>query len=191
MAQDSLVRFSDAIITDAEEKRRDYIEKLRKNKKEVLKTKKEQMTREYHGYIQGECEKYSAEAGLEASRHCNELQRELILERNRMFDEIFSEVTENIKKYTESAEYIERTKSMLREAVKGFSHGRTVCIARECDAQELKSAADVEIEIADSGLLGGFSLRNDEMKLFLDCTLNTKINKQKELFFIESGLVIE
>ncbi len=192
MSQDSLVRFSDAIITDAEEKRRDYIEKLRENKKAALDAKKAELKREYDEYVRGECTKHNAEAGLEASRHRNGLRRELILKRNAMFDEIFSEVTENIVKYAESAEYIEKTKKMLKEAMKGFPRGKTVCVARECDIPKLReAAADAEFESADSGFLGGFSLRNDEMKLFLDCTLNTRIEKQKKLFVGNSGLIIE
>ena len=39
MAQDSLIRFSNAIISDAEKKRSNYMQKLKKDNEELIKNK--------------------------------------------------------------------------------------------------------------------------------------------------------
>lgn len=194
MAQDTLVKFSNAIMTDAEDKRREYIKKLEKENKELLKAKKEEYRAEYEKYVQSECARLSSSNGLEVAQRRNELKRELILQRKSMFDKIFAEVAANIAAYADTDEYREKTGKMFCKAAEGLLPGKIVCRARSCDIELLKNTgtgADVKFESADGKMLGGFTLENDERHLFLDCTLDAEIEKQKELFFVKSGLVIE
>lgn len=193
MAQDTLVKFSNAIITDAEEKRREYIKKLEKDQKELIETKKEEFKEECEKQLHAERARLSASRGLEVSQRRNELKRDLIKKRSEMFDGVFAEITENIKAYADTEEYREKFAKLFAEAAAELLPGKLECSSRAKDAELFKAVkTDAEIEfVTDDKIIGGFTLKNTERHLFLDGTLNAKIEDQKEEFFVKSGLVIE
>lgn len=194
MAQDSLIRFSNAIISDAEKKRSDYMQKLKKDNEELIKNKEIEYKAEYEKRIADECAKADNEYGLAISKKRNELKRGLIMRRSEMFDEVFDEVTANISAYAETDEYRKNLVSEFEAAVDGLGEGALECAARECDISALKAsakAANVTFAEPEGAILGGFTLRNRAANLFADCTLDAKIAEQKEQFVIKSGLTIE
>ena len=194
MAQDSLIRFSNAIISDAEKKRSNYMQKLKKDNEELIKNKEIEYKAEYEKRIADECAKADNEYGLAISKKRNELKRGLIMRRSEMFDEVFDEVTVNISAYAETDEYRKNLVSEFETAVDGIGKGALECTARECDISTLKAsakAANVTFAEPEGAILGGFTLRNRAANLFTDCTLDAKIAEQKEQFVIKSGLTIE
>ncbi len=193
MAHDSLVRFSDAIISDAEEKQRKYIERAQKRKEELINAKKTEFKEEYEKKVRYACSKIRGTTGLEVAQRRNELKYSLIKRRNEMFDDVFKEVVKNISEYVKKDEYLKNMSSVFEKATEKFNCGKTQCCAREEDIEFLKSLSEGKnIEFfANDEIIGGFTLKNNEMKIFVDFTLNEKIKEQKELFFINSGLVIE
>lgn len=194
MAQDSLIRFSNAIISDAEKKRSNYMQKLKKDNEELIKNKEIEYKAEYEKRIADECAKADNEYGLAISKKRNELKRGLIMRRSEMFDEVFDEVTANISAYAETDEYRKNLVSEFEAAVDGLGEGALECAARECDISALKAsakAANVTFAEPEGAILGGFTLRNRAANLFADCTLDAKIAEQKEQFVIKSGLTIE
>ena len=194
MAQDSLIRFSNAIISDAEKKRSNYMQKLKKDNEELIKNKEIEYKAEYEKHIADECAKADNEYGLAISKKRNELKRGLIMRRSEMFDEVFAAVTANISAYAETDEYRKNIVSEFETAVDGIGKGALECAARECDISTLKAsakAANVTFAEPEGAILGGFTLRNRAANLFTDCTLDAKIAEQKEQFVIKSGLTIE
>lgn len=194
MAENAIINFSNAVLTDAEEKRRVYVENLNQKNKELLIEKKKELSDKYSAQLNAECQRYSEESSLEISRHRNDLKRELILRRREMFNDVFCAVRKNVEDYAKTDEYKERTLRLFKAATKEFADTKFCCKARKCDFELFSSAAsglDMELCEAESGFLGGFAISCEKKRIYLDYTLDTKIEEQKNLFLIKSGLVIE
>ena len=75
MAQDSLIRFSNAIISDAEKKRSDYMQKLKKDNEELIKNKEIEYKAEYEKHIADE-----VTANISAYAETDEYRKNLVSE---------------------------------------------------------------------------------------------------------------
>lgn len=194
MAGDAIINFSNAVLTDAEEKRRSYIEKLNERNAEQLNERKAALHNKYMSKVTASRQSYSEASARNISKRLNDLRRELILRRREMSDDVFAEVRANIEEYTKTADYRAHIVSELKNAAEFIGNLPMICCANAEDIERLK--ADTAIEKLDfcaseTKLIGGFTLSCSEKRLFIDCTLDSRIEKQRELFLINSGLVIE
>ncbi len=194
MAQDSLIRFSEAIITDAEKKRKEYAENLKNENNRILNEKRKAFQKDCKRKIQRECDRLSEELAGEISKKRNKIKLELMELRSNMFEDTFAEVLNKLKDYVQTEGYKEYLKSVFNNAINEILADDVVCLATEKDIKTLKeekTAQDIEFVDAEDDLIGGFILKSLSKHILIDCTFKERLESEKERFIKNSGLVIE
>lgn len=194
MSQESLIRFSNAIISDAEGKRSEYLRKLKSENDELIKSKESEYRAFYEKNAERECAKADSMCGLTVSERRTELKRSLIKRRSEMADEIFKEAAKSLSEYAETEEYREKLRAEFNEAAEALGAGTLECTAREEDIGVLKSlpkASETVFKASEEKFIGGFMLKNITSRTVTDYTLDGKLREQRAQFAINSGLTIE
>ncbi len=192
MAQGNLIKFSEAIINDAEEKRRIYIQKLQQENQLALEKKYKELQSSYERDTRRECDKIEEELSAEIAKRRNEIKVELIELRNKMFESVFDEVTKKIKKFTATDEYKSTLKKWFNDALAELGATDMVCSASKQDIELLKNETEgVSFVETTKEIFGGFILTSKEKGVLIDCTLKERIEEEKARFVKESGLIIE
>ncbi len=194
MSQDSLIRFSNAIISDAEGKRSDYLRKLKSENDELIKSKEIEYRAFYEKNAGRECTKADSLCGLTVSERRTALKRSLIRRRIEMADEIFREAAARLAEYAETEEYKKKLAAEFKEAASALGKGTLECTAREADIgvlKELSEASETVFNATEENFIGGFILKNTTARTVTDYTLAGKLEEQKAQFAINSGLTIE
>lgn len=192
MARDSLIKFSNAIINEAEEKKKQLLNKIRTENQELIKSKAAELERQTNDYIKAQTEILRENESIEISLQQKTSKTELIKKRNMLINSMFEKIEKNISEYTKTEEYKSRLKADFLKATE-LLKDNIIINARVCDIEYLKQYANENIVIkeADRNILGGFTAYSNSSRLLLDCTLKTRLEKEKKSFALKSGFIIE
>lgn len=194
MANDQLSKFARALFSEATGKKlssvKAYNEQMRLQMEEEERALKKKADRDIADYRS----KYRYEVSLTIARRKNELHTALIQNRGRVFEKVFSKVVQNLQKFVQSKEYISFLEKEYAEVEETFDMDGTECIAMKDDFEKLKNVfagKDYSFVASEKDLIGGFILRNQDSRLYVDCSLIAKLEEQKEKFYSSSGLIID
>lgn len=122
------------------------------------------------------------------------VKKDLFVRRNELVDNLFTSVTEELKAFSETKEYVTWSKQALDDVLstldKNQSYQLTVKPSDKDIYAQLIQAIDesIKLETDEDIFIGGFILSNPVKKLQVDKTLDYQIRVQKEWFFAHSGL---
>lgn len=194
MANDQLSKFASALFSEATGKKlssvKAYNEQMRLQMEEEEKALKKKADRDIADYKS----KYRYEVSLTIARRKNELHTALIQNRGKVFEEVFSKVVQNLREFVQSKAYIPFLEKEYADVKATFDMDGTECIAMENDFEKLKevfSGKNYSFIASEKDLIGGFILRNQGSRLYVDCSLIAKLEEQKEKFYSSSGLIID
>lgn len=196
MAKDSLIKFSNAIINEADEQKRQLLNKIKSENQALIEDKKLELEKKKKACILSESEKTENRKKLALSAQTKELRTKLIAERSRLVSEMFENIREAVAEYTATDEYRTRLKSDYLKALKQLSGDDIHISAKPVDMEYLKSISqdtvkNITFETASDGILGGFTAASKKMRLFADYTLKSRLEEEKKSFVINSGFFID
>jgi vacuolar-type H+-ATPase subunit E/Vma4 len=194
MAQDGLIRFSEAIISEAEEKKRKFVSCMEEENKMLLDKKRKQLYKKYETEIRYKCDKLSQELSAGISKKQNEAKLELFNLRQKMFEETFCTVVDKLNAYVKTDDYKEYLKNFFNNVVDKLWADDIECYALPDDIEFLKDInflKQVTFIESDKTIIGGFVIKSEIQRALYDCTFKDKLEREKNLFLKSSGLVIE
>lgn len=173
--------------------------KLRDQAKEVretaMKQAREQVSRELGGREQDELAEIRLGAARAVAQRENAQRRELLLRREEITGMVFQAVRQRLAEFVNGPEYggfLEDTAKALADACPASG---TVVLLRHDDlplGEKLKGrfGADAKIVEDESIKLGGIKVMNQSAGLFLDESLDSRLEDQKSWFYRSSGLTL-
>ena len=184
-----------SVMAQAEEE----AEKLRAQAKDLrdtaMKQAEEEVARELTSREQEEAAEIRVAATRSVSQKENQERRELLLRREEITRSVFQEVKKRLADYVRTPDYtrfLEETAKGLAEKCSGAG---TVVMLRRDDlalGDQLKSrfGADAQVAEDESIKIGGVKVVNRASGLFLDETLDSRLEDQKSWFYKSSGLSV-
>ena len=174
---------SDAILKEAEEFR----------KQEIERATKEAITDAYT-LIQKNITVEKAKIVTEYAKLAQKSRSEIFIRRNEIVDEIFQKSTDKLLSFTNTAEYDEYIKKSANEIAKLFENKNCVISIKKEDANKadmIKAIiSNCTVEYDDSILIGGIKGFCEEMSVIADDTLDTKLSNQRQWFAENSNLKV-
>ena len=192
LAKDSLVKFSNAIINEAEEQKRQLFKKIQEENALLIKNKKAELEKKKNDYIRYEIEKIENEIKLKISFEKHKLKCELIKKRGLLLSSVFDKVKENILNYIKTEEYKQKLEEVYLNSINLFDD-EIIVEAREHDIVYLKSLSSKEIifKPTDDDILGGIILTIPKQRILMDYSFKTKLEEAINKFALNSGFIID
>lgn len=185
-----------SVMAQAEEdagKLRDQAGEIRDN---AMNQAREQISRELGGREQEETAEIRLAATRSVAQQENAKRRELLLRREEITGMVFDNVRRRLAEFVGGPDYagfLEETADGLSEKCKEKS-GTVVLLRREDIplGKKLVSrfGADARVEEDESIKLGGVKVMNQSAGLFLDESLDSRLEDQKSWFYANSGLTV-
>lgn len=191
LAKDSLVKFSNAIINEAEEQKRRLFKKITEENALLIKNKKAELENLKNDYVREEIEKIENTIKLKISSKNHELKCELIKKRHLLLSSVFDKVKENILDYTKTEEYKQKLEKVYLNSINLFDD--MIVEAKEYDIEYLKSLSSKEIVFkpTDDDILGGIILTIPKQRILIDYSFKTKLEEAVNNFVLTSGFIID
>lgn len=194
MPKDSLTKFANILYNEALEEKERVSKKLQAERERTLAEADEELKSIFKRKLQSYRSGLEYELRLSLSRREAELAKTLRQNRARVADEVFAEATKRLIAFTKEAAYEKFLTDEFKGVSASFTKSKTVCSAKSCDVELIRRLCpieNIEIETADDEIIGGFTLKNISLGIFADCTLRTKLEEEKNVFFQTSGLAID
>lgn len=196
MSNDKLSRFADALLEEAESKRKTTETELNQKKQARLSQAEEKLDAYFDAAVSSGKDKIRHQKQIYLTRREAELRKMLLQNRQRSLRNIFKEAEENIRRFTDTPQYADKLKKDFAAAAVYFDgkSGETICRVTEKDlelAESIFNLNNIKIEVAENDIIGGFTLENPEQRLFVDCTLASELQSEKTRFYQKSDLIIE
>lgn len=206
MAKDALNRFANMLYEEANTEKKELISDLKKRRDAQLKKADAKLKRQSDAAIRKGAAALKQQKRLSLTRREMELHKALLKNRVRAFDEVFEKVTENVRDFVTTDAYAGFFKQRFDAAYRTLSdmtakHGGAAedavsmrCIVMPRDealAKKLLTAPNLTIVQSEDDFIGGFILENTTSMQMIDCTLAARIDEQKDLFYENSGLIME
>lgn len=196
MANDSLNNFANVLLQEANEQKESELAKLEDQRTLALKHADELCKQRLEHAI------HNSTSDLEYQRRKNLTQREMELKRllfqtrQRLCEELFTDVEQQVRTFAKTEQYRLFLQQAWNRAEPYFlkGSGEVICTVMASDmeqAKELFLMPGLKLVAADKDFIGGFLLENTSLRLFIDCTLLTRIAEQKEEFGKKSALLLE
>ena len=187
-------KFLDAINQYAEQQKKLIGAQVEEYKAQKIEQATEAGLEDAYELIQRDIAERKAAIVTEFARKESELKKGLYAERKRITDEVFATARDRLLAYTGTDAYHE---AFLRDAGEAASlcvgHPSEIRI-RACDRQLAEKALalfdEAEICTDDSVRIGGFRVFCGELGILLDCTLDEKLSRERERFYMTSGLKV-
>jgi len=192
VGKDSLVKFSNAIINEAEEQKKQLLNEIKEENSRLIERKRKELEKRKNEQILTETEKIESCKRLEIALQSQKYRYELKQKRTKLLLSMFDKIEKNILEYTKTDEYYLILKSDFMGAIENIEDEITV-FAKLCDIEYLKefSHDKITFEAADENILGGFTLTIPTRRLFIDNTLRTRLEEEKKSFALNSGFIID
>lgn len=196
MASDRLSRFADALLEEADEKKKQVEKELNDKKQHQLDQIDKNLNEYFNSSVNTGKYKLDHQKQIYLTRRETELRRILLQNRQKNFNYIFDEAKRNIEQFTQTPAYHEKLKRDFAEASVLFTkcEGAVVCKVMEKDielAKKFFNLPKISIVKSERDIIGGFTLENAELKLFADCTLSARLEEEKTKFCKTSGLIVD
>ena len=125
-------------------------------------------------------------AGLEA-------QRRILSYRGELADRVFENVKKQLAQFRNGENYGQWLKNAVAAAKERYPGEQGVIILAPADekyAKELKDAFGFECETQPSVLLGGVSVRFENINVVIDCTFDSALEEESKSFCRTAGLAV-
>ncbi len=194
MPKDSLTKFAKTLYNQALEEKERVARELEGEREKTLSQKAEELEKRFRLELNKRQAELEGETRLALSRREAELAKMLRQNRLKVENEIFDAAKEALLEFAKGEKYGGYLKREFEKVAPEFCSGTTICTAMERDLELIKNVCpikNVEFEKSQDEIIGGFTLANEMLGIFADCTLREKLEEQREEFFKTSGLMID
>ena len=110
-------------------------------------------------------------------------KQQLLLRRQQLAEELFAEAAERVRAFAETADYDRFLQAALERNREYLTSGAKI-LARSADIERVqKLAGGIPVEEAPFIQLGGLVIVQDAERVYLDETLETRMETAKEQFY--------
>ena len=188
-----LHRFKDAVNAEVEEKVNKLISDAQKERDKKLNEARSSVS----DRIAEEKLRIDKEQGQrlvsEVSAAGLEAQRRILSYRGELADRVFENVKKQLAQFRNGENYGQWLKNAVAAAKERYPGEQGVMILAPADekyAKELKDAFGFECETQPSVLLGGVSVRFENINVVIDCTFDSALEEESKSFCRTAGLAV-
>lgn len=188
-----LHRFKDAVNAEVEEKVNKLISDAQKERDKKLSEARSSVS----DRIAEEKLRIDKEQGQrlvsEVSAAGLEAQRRILSYRGELADRVFENVKKQLAQFRNGENYGQWLKNAVAAAKERYPGEQGVIILAPADekyAKELKDAFGFECETQPSVLLGGVSVRFENINVVIDCTFDSALEEESKSFCRTAGLAV-
>ncbi len=178
-----LEMFRQAIQEQAEAEVKELTAQIKERRSASGRTKDKLATKEALNRIRSELARSEADFRREMS-HCDyELKKSVLVHRNELITEFFTETEEKLKQFAASeqySDYLRRSLEKIRAAIALDS--ATLIYARPCDVDAVRALTSCEVTTDTTIRLGGLRALCRNKNVLCDVTLDTALEDEKKLF---------
>jgi len=188
--EQKLSKFIDAINKEARERREQILLDAKEYSDRELESAEQEVLADAYELIQKETALMRNEVGRDLSRRTIEGRKELIHKREQMTQQIFERAASKLSQFTQTPEYKDFLIKTAIGGAKALSEQITVYL-RECDMvfkNAISDKLDCTLIAAEDIKIGG--LRLSDGKVFVDQTLDARLEEQHKRFVETSGLIL-
>lgn len=179
-----LSQFMDAIHQEAEKRQNKINQETEAFKKAELAKIKQQARAEVDEIIRKRTEEIMIESGKAISAHRQENIKRLLLRRNEIMSDIFSEVEDRVLIFAATEGYLKKVEQDI-ESVRDRLDGAITVLIKKADRSESlckKLITQAKIEYDSSIRLGGIIIVLEDKRKRLDFTFDSLLEEEKEKF---------
>lgn len=164
-------------------------------RKKALKVAKEDVLKELYNHTQEEIAELNLKSTRKVAQKESDQRHQLLLRREEITTSIFSQVQKRLKDYTETEQYQKDIIELAKDMASKYPLDNAMVMVRKEDyfmAAELNKIFSEKCRIMADGdiQIGGLRLMNQSVGIFVDESLDGKLEKQKPWFYAHSGLKI-
>ena len=161
----------------------------------ALKKAEEEILREMYSKIQDEISEIKIKSTRHVAKQETKERQDLLLRREEITMEVFEKVRLSLKAYTKTPQYKEHILNLAKEMATKYPLDQSVVMVKRDDypmAVELNKIFNENCRIvADADIhIGGLRLMNQSIGIFVDESLDHRLEEQKPWFYSNSGLQV-
>lgn len=184
-----------SVLGDAQAKANALLRQAESYKSAALKKAEDDVLRELYNKIQDEVADIHTSATRTISQQEAQARHDLLLKREEITKNVFYQVKLRLIAYTKTPAYTEMITGLARELAQRYPLEGSVIMLRQEDyhfAVELDKIFGQKCRIlADENIrIGGIKLMNQTAGIFVDETLDSRLEDQKPYFYSNSGLTV-
>ncbi|MDR1392221.1 MAG: hypothetical protein LBJ09_03420 [Clostridiales bacterium] len=195
---ESFVNFSNAIIKEAIAEKENFMQKIIKQREEIIKNKQTEISSKIDFEINCELQKLKNESISVISSKKIKLRKKILTERTKLCDEVINEVIKKIIDFSKKDNYVNYLELNIEKCSKLINlNNIDEILVKDSDTQKIKNILNkfcqlnkMKITIADSSIIGGFIIKSLETNIILDCSLKNEIEKHKKYFSNMQELIL-
>lgn len=185
----------DSIMREAQEKAKELSNQRDSLRKKALTKAEDDVLREMYGKIQDEITDIRGNATRSVARKEQQARQDLLLRREEITKAVFQTVKTRLQSYAKTDDYREFILELCKDLATRYPLENSVVLLRRDDypmAAELDAIFGRKCRImADETIqIGGVKLMNQSAGIFVDETLDGRLEDQKPWFYSNSGLTI-
>ncbi len=197
---DKLDSFARTVMKEAMDKRAQILERAIEGKKAIFEQSEIEALKKAYEAIQKEVRKVQKEKNEMISKAIIEGKKAFLSQREKIVDQVFSEVITKIKEFVVSNDYKGFLLGKAQEGISTVGDGEIIVIISSKDIQykndivneaKKKFSIDVKIEEDTVDNIGGCKVWNKTKSIIADFTINTSLQKEREEFLKISGLALD
>lgn len=194
--QERAKMIEESVLSQAEQKAAALRKQADDFKAKTLKEAEEEVLRDLYNKIQEEVSDIQSTATRSVSRQETQARHDLLLKREEITKEVFHQVRQRLMSYTKSSSYSRWMLDQARDLASHHPLDNSTVLLRPVDyhfAVEFDKLFGQKCHIiADENIhIGGFQMMNQGAGIFVDKTLDSRLEDLKPWFYSHSGLTIQ
>ncbi|MEA5012763.1 MAG: V-type ATP synthase subunit E [Angelakisella sp.] len=193
--QERFQMIESAVLAEAHAKANELLNQAQSYKTAALKKAEDEVLRELYNKIQDEVSDIRGTSTRSISQQEAQARQNLLLRREEITKSVFYQVKAHLVAYTRTPEYSKFMIELANQLAAAYPlDGSVIMISREdyhfaiefdrIFGQKCRILADENIKI------GGIKLMNQTAGIFVDETLDSRLEDQKPWFYSHSGLTV-
>ena len=185
-----------AILSQAQEKADALRKQAEDYKAQALKQAEEAVLRDLYSKIQEEVADIHTSSTRNISKQETQARQDLLLKREEITKDVFHQVRTRLMDYTKTSDYSRWMMDLAKALAKNYPLENSTVMLRPTDyhfAVEFDKVFGEKCRImADENIhIGGLKLMNQGAGIFVDETLDSRLEDLKPWFYSHSGLTIQ
>ena len=168
-ANDRLARFEKAVFSEVEREACEILSEVDVYKEQKLSGVQDQELQQSYQKIQRKLDEIRSGFSKGVTREKLSTRQQLLQTRQKLVEELFADAEAQVSAFTETPDY---------------DAGDAKILARPADVERVKKlAGETPVEVSSSIRLGGLVIMVDEKSLYVDETLDARMEAAKEQFY--------
>lgn len=184
------------IMEQANEEKEKYLQEAKEFKRSELEKAEDEVLSESYEKIQDAVSEIRRQTSHTIAKRDYEAKRELFVKRQQLSQQVFDTVKEKLLSYTKTSDYENKLMETAQKLGKEYPLSGSELRFAAGDKERMEKAAKAyghpcTTAIDTNIAIGGMVLVNLEKGIYVDQTLDTTLEEQKDWFYQNSGLSID